>query len=80
MADPVVRTDCPNCGAQLTPVTGPGGDTPPWVCHLCRLGWWCAELTADAREAWQSCTQTFRWDALAGIQAAIVLERQGSGS
>lgn len=76
-----VRTDCPNCGAQLTQIANPDADTPPYVCGLCRLGWWCSELTADARAAWQPSTRTFRWDAIDGIQAAIAAERQqGSGS
>lgn len=75
-----VRTDCPNCGAQLAQVTAPGPDTPPYVCGLCRLGWWCSELSDTARQAWQPQTRTFRWDAIAGIQAAIVIERAGGDS
>lgn len=41
-------TSCPKCGAQLQPHVGPGQDAP-WLCVGCARGWWCAELTTEAR-------------------------------
>lgn len=78
--DSSFATSCPNCGAQLIEVANPDPDTAPYVCGLCRLGWWRSELTADARQAWQPATRTFRWDALPAIQAAIATERAGGDS
>ena len=52
MAYPSVVLDCPSCGAQLQHHVGPPQDTP-WLCRACGRGWWNAELTPKAREAWR---------------------------
>lgn len=60
---------CPACGRPCTAVTL-GGQTPPWACNVCRLGWWQAELSSGA--AWLPATRELaRTD---GLAAAVKAE------
>ena len=45
---PTYLLSCPNCGAQLAPHVGPPQDAP-WFCGNCARGWWCSELSSQAR-------------------------------
>lgn len=47
MVIPPVAT-CPNCG-QLMEVVVLEPQSAPWVCRMCGRGFWCAELSDDAR-------------------------------
>lgn len=53
-------TSCPHCGAQLAPVALTP-DCAPWLCSGCRLGFWVAELTTEARLAWDKATRSHKW-------------------
>lgn len=60
---------CPACGQPCTAVTV-GGETPPWVCNDCRLGWWQAEL--DSGAAWLPATREL--EPVDGLLAAVKAE------
>lgn len=69
------QTSCPNCGAQLAPVAL-DPDTASWLCAHCALGWWTAELGAEARAAWRPQHRDFGHGPLArDIRAACHRER-----
>lgn len=61
---------CPGCGQRLQPSVL-GAATPPWQCQLCRRGWWNAELTPDARLAYQPAWRTHTGPDAPGIAAAV---------
>ena len=44
--------NCPRCGNPLRSVALSKA-TPPWLCHECHRGWWNAELTPAARDAYR---------------------------
>lgn len=65
MASPAGMTyllSCPNCGAQLQPVVL-GPDSAPWLCALCHISFWVAELSGQARDAWQPTVKCYDWRA-----------------
>ena len=67
---------CPGCGDQLTVLDPPPNDaTPPFMCEADVRGWWPAELTPEARAAWDPVTRTFGAEHDA-IQVAIELDRE----
>ena len=66
-----VSTRCPNCGAECYPVVL-GPESAPWVCMICRTGWWVAELTRAARLAWRPEHRDFGYGM---ARAAIVAAR-----
>ena len=70
---------CPNCGSHLASVMlGPA--TAPYLCARCRLGWWNAELTGEARKAWNPRTGAFDWHIHRDvIGPALVAERAQAG-
>lgn len=43
---------CPSCGQPLTHVAL-GPDSAPWLCTPCARGFWQAELTPAARDAYR---------------------------
>jgi hypothetical protein len=43
---------CLKCGGDLTAYAG-SPDIPPWWCEDCRLFYWTAELTQEARAAYR---------------------------
>lgn len=47
---------CPNCGGTLAALAVAG--SPPWLCAECARAWWDAELSAEARGAWDSTTRS----------------------
>ena len=63
---------CPNCNDPLVPIVAPH-DTPPWKCTHCLMGWWNAELTLEARQAWHPEIEDFHWSA--GIAQSCHAER-----
>lgn len=65
-------TSCPLCGGPLSVHVGPGQNAP-WLCNGCRRGWWCAELTADARSRFRSQHADFGRDGT--VAAAVAVER-----
>src|SRR5579863_1857111 len=50
------------------------GQTPPWRCAHCRRAWWDAELTDEARAAYNKHTDDFHWTS--GVRDARDGERQ----
>jgi hypothetical protein len=50
---------CPICGVPLTAIdTGTNRESPPWGCYEnCLRGWFNAELTPEARDAWNPALQ-----------------------
>lgn len=51
---------CPNCGKRLLHDLDPADpSTPPYQCLDCVRGWWPAEITKQAREAWDPTTRSF---------------------
>ena len=52
-------TTCPNDGTQLAEVRDRSPEWAPFVCSSCHRAWWPAELTAEARRAWNPAVQAF---------------------
>lgn len=66
---------CPNCHGTLDAVTLPF--SPPWVCEVCRRGWWNAELAASVVVGWRPGFADFGGLTLperAGLAAAVTAE------
>ena len=57
---PPERPTCPRCGEPLKPLVAPGCQ-PPWACRGCHRAWWEAELTPEAREAYNPLTDDHHW-------------------
>lgn len=63
-------TTCPLCGSQLQPHVG-DAQSAPWLCTVCRRGWWCAELTGDARRLFRPLLGDFGHQPAAGRDVEI---------
>jgi len=63
---------CLACGRPCAAVTS-GGLTPPWLCGVCHLGWWQAELDSGAK--WLPATREL--ERLPGLVAAVQAEMAG---
>ena len=62
---------CPNCGKLLEELdVEDNPDTPPYLCSLCSHGWWPAELTAEAKAAWDPTVNSF-----CGPDAEVIVGR-----
>lgn len=64
---------CPHCGGRLEPVAQ-GPECPPWLCRACRQGWWVAELTPEARDAYRHHRRDFRPHK--PVRVAVFAERE----
>jgi len=72
---PTYLTTCPNDGAPLQPVAL-DPDTAPWLCNVCRRGWWVSELQTSARSAWRVQFQDFGFgDTMLSIREQVRQER-----
>lgn len=63
---------CPSCGHQLQPVVL-GPDSAPWLCPVCRLGFWVAELHQP--KAWDAAHRCFGHAGLVARREAVHAER-----
>jgi hypothetical protein len=52
MPNPEYLTTCPNCGVEMTPHAG-YPDSAPWLCAHCHRGFFVAELSPAARQAYR---------------------------
>lgn len=58
-------TTCPSCGGQLVPHVG-HAQSAPWLCQVCRHGFFACELSADARVFWRPTHRDFGFNAELG--------------
>jgi ribosomal protein L37AE/L43A len=65
---------CPHCGRSLLPVTRP--ETAPWLCLECHRGWWSAELTVAAKDAYRPEYRDFGYGQTARLIAETAAEEQ----
>ena len=72
---PTYRVTCPWCNGALYPVVLDPASAP-WVCVICRHGWWVAELVESARVHFRPafCDFGFR-DPARQITADVIDER-----
>lgn len=64
---------CTNCGRGLQPVVL-DPSTPPWMCFVCKIGWWVSELLPGVRGEWHGGSRSFRHKAVQGLRAAMDIE------
>ncbi len=78
-AHPLYLTTCLRCGGPLQPVALPHPDTAPWLCPLCRLGFWACELTMAGRRLYRGRFHAFGHGAPASsLRAAVHEERKAA--
>lgn len=74
-SQPVYPTTCPRCSSQLQPVAL-DGQSAPWLCGQCRLGFFATELSADARRLYRPRHSDFGFGAPAiALRAAVDQEQ-----
>ncbi len=74
MTVPPFKTDCPKCGAPLTPVAL-SPDCAPFLCQGCSLGFFAAELSASSRALYRPAYGDFGLGVeRVSIHASIALE------
>lgn len=67
---------CPICAGALSALTDPASDTAPWRCPSCFRGWWNAELTTEARGAFDAATRSFTAEMAEQLELEILIEQE----
>lgn len=80
MTQPLYALMCPRCGGPLQPVAL-DAQSAPWLCGLCRLGFFASELSSTARAAYRPLHRDFGLGPMRRVLSGLVAqERAGAES